>query len=108
MNINFKSIDLKNWGGHDEVCEIVTVIFCFIQELTAMMEKLELSHEMEAAERVKLEQEIRAKQEEVQRIQSEVEAKDAEARRLQEEFEAAKYEMFFFCFIYKRKIDSCM
>lgn len=56
-----------------------------------MMEKLELSHEMEAAERAKLEQEIRAKQEEVQRIQSEVEAKDAEARRLQEEFEAAKY-----------------
>lgn len=56
-----------------------------------MMEKLELSHEMEAAERAKLEQEIRAKQEEVQRIQSEVEAKDAEARRLQAEFEAAKY-----------------
>lgn len=61
-----------------------------------MMEKLELSHEMEAAERAKLEQEIRAKQEEVQRIQSEVEAKDAEARRLQEEFEAAKYSLFFF------------
>lgn len=59
-----------------------------------MMEKLELSHEMEAAERAKLEQEIRAKQEEVQRIQSEVEAKDAEARRLQAEFEAAKYEQF--------------
>lgn len=59
-----------------------------------MMEKLELSHEMEAAERAKLEQEIRAKQEEVQRIQSEVEAKDAEARRLQAEFEAAKYGNF--------------
>lgn len=59
-----------------------------------MMEKLELSHEMEAAERAKLEQEIRAKQEEVQRIQSEVEAKDAEARRLQAEFEAAKYAQF--------------
>lgn len=65
-----------------------------VQELTAMMEKLELSHEMEAAERAKLEQEIRAKQEEVQRIQSEVEAKDAEARRLQAEFEAAKYSNF--------------
>lgn len=63
-----------------------------------MMEKLELSHEMEAAERAKLEQEIRAKQEEVQRIQSEVEAKDAEARRLQAEFEAAKYEQFSFFF----------
>lgn len=55
-----------------------------------MMEKLELSHEMEAAERGKLEQEIRAKQEEIQRIQSEVVAKDAEARRLEEVFEAAK------------------
>lgn len=67
---------------------------CVTQELTVMMEKLELSHEMEAAERAKLEQEIRAKQEEVQRIQSEVEAKDAEARRLQAEFEAAKYDQF--------------
>lgn len=56
-----------------------------------MMEKLERSHEMEAAERAKLEQEIRAKQEEVMRIQSEVEVKDAEARRLQEEVEAARY-----------------
>lgn len=46
---------------------------------------------MEAAERAKLEQEIRDKQEEVQRIQSEVEAKDEEAKRLQAEFEAAKY-----------------
>lgn len=64
-----------------------------------MMEKLELSHEMEAAERAKLEQEIRAKQEEVQRIQSEVEAKDAEARRLQAEFEAAKYGRDFRFFI---------
>lgn len=56
-----------------------------------MMEKLERSQEMEAAERMKLEQEIRAKQEEVQRIQSEVEIKDAEARRLQEEVEAARW-----------------
>lgn len=61
-----------------------------------MMEKLELSHEMEAAERAKLEQEIRAKQEEIQRIQSEVVAKDAEARRLEEVFEAAKYRIYFF------------
>lgn len=57
---------------------------------------------MEAAERAKLEQEIRAKQEEVQRIQSEVEAKDAEARRLQAEFEAAKYEQFFLRVFYAR------
>lgn len=76
----------------------IFVLSCDVQELTVMMEKLELSHEMEAAERVKLEQEIRAKQEEVQRIQSEVEAKDAEARRLQAEFEAAKYEHFFILF----------
>lgn len=61
------------------------------QELTVMMEKLERSQEMEVAERMKLETEIRAKQEEVQRIQSEVEIKDAEARRLQEEVEAARY-----------------
>lgn len=70
------------------------------------MEKLELSHEMEAVERAKLEQEIRVKQEEVQRIQSEVEAKDAEARRLQAEFEAAKYERFFFVFTYMQLMHS--
>lgn len=74
-----------------------------------MMEKLELSHEMEAAERAKLEQEIRAKQEEVQRIQSEVEAKDAEARRLQAEFEAAKYEQFSFFSSFVNIIeDNCI
>lgn len=38
---------------------------------------------MEAAERQKLEDEIRAKQEEVKRIQSEVESKDEETKRLQ-------------------------
>lgn len=41
---------------------------------------------MEAAERAKLEEEIRAKQDEVQRIQSEVEIKDQETRRLQVQF----------------------
>lgn len=70
------------------------MFYFYTKELTAMMEKLELSHEMEAAERAKLEQEIRAKQEEIQRIQSEVVAKDAEARRLEEVFEAAKYVIF--------------
>lgn len=69
-----------------------------------MMEKLELSHEMEAAERAKLEQEIRAKQEEIQRIQSEVVAKDAEARRLEEVFEAAKYVICFFYYLKYKKI----
>jgi hypothetical protein len=60
-----------------------------------MMEKLERSHEMEAAERAKLEAEIRNKQEEVQRIQSEVEAKDAEARMLQKIVEADRYNLKF-------------
>lgn len=45
---------------------------------------------MEAAERQKLEDEIRAKQEEVSRIQQEVEEKDTETRRLQEEVEEAR------------------
>jgi hypothetical protein len=45
---------------------------------------------MEAAERAKLEEEIRAKQEEVSRIQQEVEIKDTETRRLQEEVEDAR------------------
>lgn len=38
---------------------------------------------MEAAERAKLEDEIRTKQDEVMRIQTEVELKDQETRRLQ-------------------------
>lgn len=45
---------------------------------------------MEAAERAKLEEEIRTKQEEVSRIQEEVEIKDTETRRLQEEVEEAR------------------
>lgn len=45
---------------------------------------------MEAAERQKLEDEIRTKQEEVSRIQQEVETKDTETRRLQEEVEEAR------------------
>lgn len=45
---------------------------------------------MEAAERQKLEDEIRMKQEEVSRIQQEVEIKDTETRRLQEEVEEAR------------------
>lgn len=48
-----------------------------------MMERLEESKNMEAAERAKLEEEIMAKQEEVQRIQTEVNTKDEETKRLQ-------------------------
>lgn len=42
------------------------------KELHAMMKRLEEAKEMEAAEKLKLEEEIRAKQEEVQRIADEV------------------------------------
>lgn len=49
-----------------------------------------VTQNMEAAERAKLEEEIRAKQEEVSRIQQEVDVKDSETRRLQEEVEEAR------------------
>lgn len=55
-----------------------------------MMERLEESKNLEAAERQKLEDEIRAKQEEVKRIQSEVDIKDEETKRLQMEVEEAR------------------
>lgn len=51
---------------------------------------MEESKNMEAAERQKLEEEIRAKQEEVKRIQTEVEIKDEETKRLQVEVEEAR------------------
>ncbi|ODN03767.1 Moesin/ezrin/radixin 1 [Orchesella cincta] len=59
-------------------------------ELQEMMERLEANKELEIAEKQKLEDEIRAKQEEVQRIQDEVQAKDEETRRLQEEVAEAR------------------
>ena len=59
------------------------------------MIRLEQSKEMEIAERNKLEEEIRFKQEEVSRIQIEVEQKDEETRRLQEEVEDARQWVFF-------------
>lgn len=52
--------------------------------------KLYVVQNMEAAERAKLEDEIRTKQEEVSRIQEEVAIKDTETRRLQEEVEDAR------------------
>jgi shikimate kinase len=48
-----------------------------------MMDRLRESKTMEAAERIKLEEEIRVKEAEVVRIQNEVEQKDEETRRLQ-------------------------
>lgn len=59
-------------------------------ELQEMMERLQETKNMEAAERAKLEDEIRTKQEEVMRIQSEVDQKDEETRRLQAEVEDAR------------------
>lgn len=48
-----------------------------------MIQRLEDSKNMEAAERAKLEDEIKTKQDEVERIRNEVEEKDQETRRLQ-------------------------
>jgi hypothetical protein len=48
-----------------------------------MMERLKETKNMEAVERAKLEEEIRAKELEVEKIQNEVELKDEETRRLQ-------------------------
>ncbi|XP_043221515.1 moesin/ezrin/radixin homolog 1-like isoform X2 [Amphibalanus amphitrite] len=59
-------------------------------ELQAMMVRLEEAKEMEAAEKAKLEEEIRLKQEEVQTISAEVQSKDEETRRLQQEVEEAR------------------
>ncbi|XP_053698280.1 moesin/ezrin/radixin homolog 1 isoform X3 [Sabethes cyaneus] len=59
-------------------------------ELQVMIRRLEETKNMEAAERAKLEDEIRAKQEEVQKIQDEVSIKDSETKRLQEEVEEAR------------------
>merc|ERR1719376_175127 len=58
--------------------------------LQDMMVRLEQSKEMEAAEKAALEEEIRAKQEEILRIRAEVNDKDEETRRLQEEVEEAR------------------
>ncbi|XP_055381868.1 moesin/ezrin/radixin homolog 1 isoform X3 [Condylostylus longicornis] len=60
------------------------------KELQAMLNRLEEAKNMEVAEKAKLEDEIRAKQEEVQRIQEEVNAKDDETKRLQAEVEEAR------------------
>jgi len=61
-------------------------------ELNDMLVRLEESKNMEAAERAKLEDEIRSKQEEVQRIQAVVHEKDEETRRLQEKVDAANFQ----------------
>lgn len=60
------------------------------RELEDMMLKLENDKAMEAEEKARLEEAIRAKQQEVQRMQDEVNQKDEETRRLQEEVEDAR------------------
>merc|ERR1740128_170292 len=55
-----------------------------------MMVRLGEAKTMEAAEKAKLEEEIRLKQEEVQTISAEVQSKDEETRRLQQEVEDAR------------------
>lgn len=57
--------------------------FNFVYLIQEMMIRLEESKNLEAAERQKLEDEIRAKQEEVKRIQTEIEIKNEHTRRLE-------------------------
>jgi len=59
-------------------------------ELRGMMEKLENAVNLEQEERARMEQEIAAKQEEIQVIRAVVEEKEEESRRLQEEVQEAK------------------
>lgn len=55
-----------------------------------MMERLQEAKNMEAEEKLKLEEEIMEKQKMVQKIQDEVAAKDEETKKLQEQIELAK------------------
>ena len=63
------------------------------EELKAMMAKLEADRDMELNERQKLEEEIRAKQEEIERVKMDVDEKDEEARKMQEEMAEAKRQL---------------
>ena len=58
-----------------------------------MMAKLEADRDMELNERQKLEEEIRAKQEEIERVKMDVDEKDEEARKMQEEMAEAKRQL---------------
>ncbi|KAH8265065.1 hypothetical protein KR038_010855 [Drosophila bunnanda] len=60
------------------------------KELQGMLLCLEEAKHLEATDKAKLEEEIMAKQMEVQRIQDEVNAKDEETKRLQDEVEEAR------------------
>ena len=57
------------------------------------MAKLEADRDMELNERQKLEEEIRAKQEEIERVKMDVDEKDEEARKMQEEMAEAKRQL---------------
>ena len=58
-----------------------------------MIAKLEADRDMELNERQKLEEEIRAKQEEIERVKMDVDEKDEEARKMQEEMAEAKRQL---------------
>ena len=58
-----------------------------------MMAKLEADRDMELNERQKLEEEIRAKQEEIEKVKTVVDSKDDETKKLQEEMMEAKRQL---------------
>lgn len=57
------------------------------------MANFEADRDMEMSERQKLENEIRAKQEEIEMVKQAVDAKDEETRKLQEEMAEAKRQL---------------
>ena len=57
------------------------------------MTKLEADRDMELEERQKLEEEIRAKQEEIERVKTTVDEKDEETKKLQEEMADARRQL---------------
>ncbi|MPC26236.1 Moesin/ezrin/radixin 1 [Portunus trituberculatus] len=59
-------------------------------ELEVMMTRLQEAKDLEVGEKLRLEEEIRQKQEEVERIRDEVNERDEEARKLQEEVQEAR------------------
>jgi len=62
-------------------------------ELRRMLAELESAQHVGEAERTRMEEEIAAKQEEIETIRGMVDEKEAESRRLQEEVEAARLKM---------------
>jgi len=63
------------------------------EELKAMMVELESTKNLEAAERTRMEEEIKLKQDEIENIKTIVEEKEEESKRLQDEVNEAKMRM---------------